>query len=330
MIKRSSLFLLVLVLGALAAGYAYYRQHATRAETLTSFAELDARLSHLNQRTAAEASATVGRIRTNVCYNMNQARDVAVLATSEQIQARTQAVRDTIGSIRKRLLASTDNQAGAPLRHLDKSGAVTEYLQPEAGTGPVGRLSQQLTDYWKFIKKFAPGIPNLTAPIPETPGSRNPDPDKWFGQYYFNDAPVAVALANLSHLEAQVSRFERDALAHQAEKVGFSVIRFTKIGAMAMPESNTVPPGAVYRAKLFMTTSASTCELPRLISANGKAVPVDPFRFGLVELPVSTQRPGDPDTLRARWQGALVIENNGRDTTLRLTVPYLIVKKSAL
>ncbi|RZJ93833.1 MAG: gliding motility protein GldM, partial [Hymenobacter sp.] len=123
----------------------------------------------------------------------------------------------------------------------------------------------------------------------------------------------------------EVLKYEADALQKQAEKVGAKTIVFDKLGAFASAESNTVAAGTKYKAELFLTAAASG--LKQNMTYNGSALAVDPkTNHGKIEF---TARPGSFDAAgnaKASWTGSIRINQNGRDTTFKVTVPYTVTK----
>jgi gliding motility-associated protein GldM len=122
-----------------------------------------------------------------------------------------------------------------------------------------------------------------------------------------------------------VLKYQADALQKQAEKVGAKTIVFDKLGAFASAESNTVAAGTKYKAELFLTAAASG--LKQNMTYNGSPLAVDSkTNHGMIEF---TARPGNFDAsgnAKANWTGSIRINQNGRDTTFKVTVPYTITK----
>ena len=307
----------LLLIGA--GGVAAVAHSRQQAAMWMQFEQLDRSITRHNQEAGRQAANTIRGIGYEVCMNRNQVRDVAVLRQSELILTRTQAAVDSIQRVRRQLLAATDNPVGEALRHPNAAGAVAELLR----NGTVGRLQKQLDSYVGFIKEWVPNAVSPTQPLPRWQKSGR-DND-WFGRFYFDNTSTAAALANLTRFEAILRQYESGALQRQAEKMGSSAVRFDKIGAVAVPEAEVAPPGSMYRASLLL--ASATGIYIQGVRANGQAGTVAPMGDrGLVSFQVPAWQPGQPDTVRAQWQGELIAGGCGRDTTWHLTVPYLIVK----
>lgn len=89
---------------------------------------------------------------------------------------------------------------------------------------------------------------------------------------------------------------------------------------LATAERDIVSPGDNYRARLLVAThSPSDLRMP--MTYNGQPVPIDSNGIGQVRFRAST-RPGP-----ATWTGTIRLNQNGRVTTFRVTVPYRIARR---
>jgi len=295
MSRPERIFTGLLVAALAGAGWTYYWAHARQAATLGRITALENRLMASNQQRAREAKNTAAAISEVVRKNHNQAHDMAVLQQVQQIQDSTQ------------LLLARLHQ----LRQLWQSTA----SQPE-----IDALPAQIDRYVDFIRQFVPEIPPLTKPSAQTATVG------WLGEFDMATEPQPARLAQLTKLEAQIQQEAAEALESQANKVGSECICFDKIAAFAVPTSRTVAPGALYEAQLMLIKAASS--LRPTMSADEQALPVDPAGQGLVRLRVPRLRPGQPDTVRARWHGLVRLRGRTADTVLAVTVPYFIVKSA--
>ncbi|HEX8350182.1 MAG TPA: gliding motility protein GldM, partial [Hymenobacter sp.] len=184
----------------------------------------------------------------------------------------------------------------------------------------------KLNEYSEYIKQFVPEATALALDAKEDKrvtekGQKN----KNFAELNFENTPVVAALATISQKETEVLKYESEALQKQSEKVGAKTIVFDKIGAFASAESNTVAAGTKYKAELFLTASASS--IRPSMTLNGSSLAVDPTNgHGKVEF---TARPGGFDAsgnAKSSWTGTIRFNQNGRDTTFTVKVPYTITK----
>ncbi|RZJ90118.1 MAG: gliding motility protein GldM, partial [Hymenobacter sp.] len=187
-------------------------------------------------------------------------------------------------------------------------------------------MQKRLNDYSTYIKQYVPDAVPLALDAKDdtriTPSSEQKH--KNFAELNFENTPVVAALAVLSQKETEVLKYQADALQAQAAKVGVKNIVFDKLGAFASAESNTVAAGTKYKADLFLTAAATG--LKQNMTYNGSPLTVGPDGHGKVEF---TARPGSFDqagNAKASWTGAIRINQGGRDTTFRVTVPYTVSK----
>jgi hypothetical protein len=189
------------------------------------------------------------------------------------------------------------------------------------GTDEVNQLAAHLDRYAAFIKEYAPSTATLTQPINHLGKADN------FNAFYFKKAPLGGILATFTQLEAQVRRSEIEALMVQSQKFGSGCcFCFDRIGILAVAESNTVAPGALYRAQLLLSQSISDVEFST-VSVNGRALLKDANRQNTVKFRIPLAHPGQPDTVQAQWHGTIRAIAFPGDTTWQLDVPYFIVKQ---
>jgi hypothetical protein len=288
MSRPERIFTGLLVAALAGAGWVYYRAQARQAATLGRITALDSRLAISNTQRAKSAKNTLFFIATTVNKKHNQATDMAVLQQAKEVQSRTQTLLDTLHQLRRSWQAA------------DRTA--------------LQQLPAQLNQYIVFIKNFLPDVPTQLSSA------------SWLSDFDSAAAPKPTALALLTRLETQVRQLEAEALTHQAQKIGMGCdLCSDKIGASAIPTSETVAPGAVYQAQLMLLLSASTRQAQ--FSANGREEPLNPATGqALVQFKVPTARPGQPDTVRAAWHGRVQLPWAVGDTVLETTVPYLIVK----
>ncbi|MGI4870300.1 MAG: hypothetical protein ACRYFX_03870 [Janthinobacterium lividum] len=308
-LTRSHFYLLLLTATVGAAGSVYYQGREREHVALANLVTLEARVAANNRLASQQAAAIVDQLGQSVRRNHNQASDVVVLTQARLIARRTQALTDTLQALRHQLRT----QGGEPLpegrmRH----PAAPVALSLAAGTS----LAHHLAAYSGFVQTF--------LPAPPLPGTA---PAIAFSQLTARPAPLASVLAALTRLEAQVRHYGTAALVRQEEKVGDGScgLCFMKMGAFSVATSATVAPGAEYRAQLFLSANAAGLKLR--MRANGQLLSIDPRTgYSSVRFKIPAPRPGQPDTVRAQWQGEIKAVPNGRDTTWHVTVPYRIVK----
>ena len=229
--------------------------------------------------------------------------------------------------MRSKLLTATENGKGKnEYKNMSAEDKVAITMLGANHKGEAYGLQTTLNDYATYIQKFVPDAQPLALDPKVDPRVTEPEQkNKNFAEFNFENTPVVAALAVLSQKETEVLKYQADALQKQAEKVGAKIVVFDKLGAFAAAESNTVAAGTKYKAELFMTAAASG--LKQNMTYNGSPLTVDPkTNHGVVEF---TARPGSFDAsgnAKATWTGAIRINQGGRDTTFKVTVPYTITK----
>ncbi|GAA3992536.1 gliding motility protein GldM [Hymenobacter antarcticus] len=292
---------------------------------LLKFKFIDDSLLGVNGKTSVAADNTIKSIEAAVVKNQNQARDKAVLQESEEIRSKTKEMTTYLRGLREKLLKATEN-TGPEMTNLSGEDKVAITMLGGKNDGLAYKeLKPKLNEYSAFIRKYVPDAAALALDGKEdTRVTEASQKTKNFAELNFENTPVVAALATISQKETEVLEYEAEALKKQAEKVGAKTIVFDKIGAFASAESNTVAAGTKYKAELFLTASASSIS-PRM-TLNGSPLSVGPDGKGKVEF---TARPGGFDAsgnAKASWTGTIRFQQNGRDTTFQVKVPYTITK----
>ncbi|UOR04438.1 gliding motility protein GldM [Hymenobacter aerilatus] len=294
---------------------------------LLKFKFLDDALFGINQKVEKANGNAVKGIQAQVEKNRNQASDLAVLKQSEEIRERSKAMVAYLNDIRDKLVTATENKKGQnSYNNMDANDKVANTMLGQNKNGLAYPLKGKLNEYANYIKGFVPGATPLALDAKEDPLTAA-DPaqkTKDFAELNFEKTPLVAALAVLSQKEAEVLKYESDALAAQAAKVGGTTIVFDKVGAFASAESNTVAAGTKYKAEMFLTASASG--LKPSMTLNGSPLSVDANGRGKIEF---TATPGGFDAAgnaKKSWSGAIRFKQNGRDTTFKVTVPYTVTK----
>lgn len=296
--RRWQILLLIALVSLVPIAVTYYRLTAQTPAVLEQMQAVDRCLTDNNQQRGRSLTETMYYLEKAVSDNRYQSRDMHVLRLGQGITQRSHSLTDTLQQVRKQLRQAAGESVAGPLQH------PASVIKPDVTQNM--QLIRQLDRYQAFIRSYVPNFEMADA--------------AWLTA---EKPPLAAALARLTDLETQVRLVASEALQYQAAKIGGSC-GFDVIRPMSIDKSFTVAPGAVYEATLFMTHSIDRFKLS--MSANGKPLAMQPNGDGLVEFRVPPLRPGQPDTVRAQWRGAVRVSTFSHDTTWHLTVPYLIVK----
>ena len=291
---------------------------------LLKFKFIDDSLLGVNDKTAVAADGTIKGIQAAVLKNQNQARDKSVLVQSEEIRSKTKELVSYLRGVREQLLKATGNTATDVNNMSGEDKVAITMLGGKQNGIAYATLKPKLNEYAAYMKQFVPDAAPLALDGKEDARVTKDQRTKNFAELNFENTPVVAALATISQKETEILELEAEALRKHAEKVGAKTIVFDKIGAFASAESNTVAAGTKYKAELFLTASASSIS-PRM-TLNGSSLSVGPDGKGKVEF---TARPGGFDAsgnAKSSWTGTIRFNQNGRDTTFIVKVPYTITK----
>ena len=111
---------------------------------------------------------------------------------------------------------------------------------------------------------------------------------KDFSELMFESVPTAGGLASMSQLEGRLLDYEEEALSILSKNVGAKDLSFDKIVPMVLPESQLVAAGAKYKAKMFISASASG--ITPTMKLNGSSLSVDSEGFGKVEFTAKAEK----------------------------------------
>lgn len=273
----------------------YYRQQNRLYVQLEQLKEV---LATENEAVARQVSYTFQEMQAAVAKNHNLPADVAVLRRAEALQNAVRNLRAMLSAC-----ANDLHQAvGTPV-------ASSRLLYPAAPANPLlseshqKALAQQVVAVADTLRRLGPaGSAPLVAPV--------------FG----SDIRVAEALAALTQFDSEVLTRQAQALLHLKKFVGTPVLLANRLQAVASAEANVVAPGDTYRAELFLAAHFGP-ELHMQMACNGRPVAVGPDGVGLVRFRAPL-KPGP-----ATWTGTVRINQNGRDTTFVVRVPYRVVRR---
>jgi hypothetical protein len=291
-------FLLLLAGAAGGAALHYCRQQAQLHQQLGQLTEL---LSTENNQASRDADGTVKGMAAAAEKNRNQPADLLLLRRAHSLQAHVQQLATMLQTGSEQLRRATGNKEALPLQH--PGAAIGTALSAVALHRPT--LARRLAAYADTLRRLAlldPNMPALQAPALEA------------------TTPVAEALADLTRLESEILACQAHALQRLSQRVGTRRGRAHPL-AIATAASNVVAPGATYRAQLGLVDYFSARELNMQLACDGRPVPTGPDGTGLVRFRAPT-RPGP-----ATWTGTIHLNQYGRDTTFRVTIPYRVARR---
>lgn len=292
-----ALFALVLTLLA-SLGY-WYHQQLERLDAQLAYST--AVLKTENEQAARTAYNNLRLIEATVEKNRNQPAEVARLqrakALHRQITNALASLHDCVDAI-YRLAGRTTNNTGlrqpAYRPFTDTASPASQHWQ---------KLGQQLTTCTDSLRQASPAavLPSVTLPQPAAA------------------VTPTQALADLVLAEHQLLAAETAVLLHLDRALTQRKLLFEPL-VLATAERDIVSPGDNYRARLLVAAHGPS-DLRMHMTCNGRPVPIDSNGIGQVRFRTPA-RPGP-----ATWAGTIRLNQNGRDTTFWVTVPYRVARR---
>ncbi len=290
----------ILLLLAGAAGWAalhHYRQQSSLYQQLEQLTEI---LTTENNLASHDAEGTFKAMEAAAVRNRNQPADHRLLRRAESLQALAKQLATMLRTTGDQLRRATGNEGTQPLRHPGATiGAEWREDSPRRRA-----LARHLAAYTDTLRQL--DLLDATRAALQLLALQD-------------DTPVVEALADLTRLESEVLACQTHALQRLSQRVGTRQWLGHPL-AFATAASNVVAPGDTYRAQLGLVDYFSANELKMQLTCNGYPVPIGPAGTGLVRFRAPT-RPGP-----ATWTGTIRLNQNGRDTTFRVTVPYRVAR----
>jgi gliding motility-associated protein GldM len=297
---------------------------------LLKFQFLDDSLMEVNKKTLADNSEVVTNIKSKVSEGGNREKDKAVLESANAVRQQTTELVNYIRDTRTMLVQKAGGRSEEDNSYANPSAedlvAINMIGAASAKNGAAYELKERLNNYAKFMRQYNPTMPeNLAMDGKDDPvaskdrNQRNKD----FAQLNFEATPLVAALATLSQKEAEVLKYEADALQNLAQRVGADIIKFEKIFAMARAESKTVAAGTKYRAEMFI--AASSDAITPTMTFNGKPIKVENGQ-GIVEFTAAANNYDADGNSKQTWKGQVIIDKGGEKETLDVTQEYIVAK----
>jgi len=288
---------------------------------LDKFKFLDDVLTNQKAKTIQKNQDVIQGIKQQVEKEGNRPNDIQVLEKAKKVRETTQKLIEYTEKLRKEIV---DLSGGK-----DENGV----LVGAKNTDEIADLMirQKKGDEWKkAINEYCSYLSKETGfefhPL-ALDGKEDPyfkkDPKqkhKDFSQILFESTPTIAGMASISQLENQILNYESQALEQLANKVGAGTVRFDKIVPMVLPESKVVAAGATYKAKMFISASASGVK--PTMKFDGKPINVDSQGFGEFSF-TATGGSYDKD---GQVEKTFLAEISIGDTTFREKIPYIVAK----
>jgi gliding motility-associated protein GldM len=258
----------------------------------------------------------------------NKGADKKVLEDATLVRNKTAEVVTYLNGVRDNLIKKSGgmNPDGSYKDPSAEDLVAIEMIGANPGKGEAYKMKTKLNEYANFMRAFNPKIPQLAVDAKDDPIAKRDEAQKSkdFAQLNFEATPLTAALAVLAQKESEILKYEAEALATLASKVGAqTTIRFDKILAMARAESQTVAAGTKYKADLFLAASSSA--LKPTMTYQGRPIKVD-NNIGKIEFTAQAGAYNKEGISEQTWTGQIRFNNNGRDTTFTVKEKYYVAK----
>jgi gliding motility-associated protein GldM len=298
---------------------------------MEKFKFLDDSLKLANTAADAGNDKFERNIEKVVTENGNKPKDVAVLKQAQAVRKEAMEIKKYIDDVRQMLIDTTGGYEDGDKTKMYK-GAKEETLVEVVMIGSEGSKKGKGYELQKEINAFCADLskvtgdkyPNLALDAKEDRRVTSEEQKrKDFAELNFGQTPMVAAMAVLSNMEAEVLKYESEALGKLASEIGADEIKFDEIYAMYKADSRVVAAGTKYHAELFLTASSST--LKPTVKVNGSEIKVE-GHAGIYEI---TAQPGNYDkdgNSKRTFKGEVTIKNKGKDTTFTIDGEYIVAK----
>ncbi|MEM9895861.1 MAG: gliding motility protein GldM [Bacteroidota bacterium] len=313
---------------------------------LDKFAFINASLERANAETSERNSRMIQGMKDAVKDKGDRAEDLAVVASAEEIRAKTLELFAKMEEYKEIFIDITGSYENPEVRDrrfingktdYDKVG---HYMMPEeeGGEGHGAQLKELLNSYASDLKATVEArgakedviaqFHKLAKDAEEDDyysKDENQKGKKW-STLAFDGSPTHAGLATLSEFQANVLGYETMALDFLVSQVGLKDITFDEIRPVVMPESRYVAAGTKYKAEMFIAASASGLNDKLVMTYNNNKIPVA-NGVGTVEF---TATPGKYDAegnAKKSFEAAITVpQGGGTDTTFTSTIDYYVVR----
>lgn len=300
---------------------------------IQKFKFLDDSLQHAVTESDKRNVHSVESIKASIEKNGNNPKDIPWLDKANQVRKESKVIVDEINKLREEMIAVTGGREDGSYKGAkEEDGVAIMMLGPEGSKkGKAYALKSNLNTFVDNLRKIDPSMSDLEYLALD--GKEDPmfmkdkeQKGKDFAQLNFAQTPMVAALAVLSTKQAQVLKYEAEALNYFSSKVGASQLKFDNIKAMIKPDAKTIAAGTKYAAELFIAASSSSVK-PTMTSTAG-AVKVDPATgVGKIEFTATGGTYDKEGQMKKSWEGRITIPSpSGGDTTFVVKEEYIVVK----
>jgi gliding motility-associated protein GldM len=266
--------------------------------------------------------ATVKSIAATVSEKGNRDEDVAVLATATQVREKTKEVLQYVDEIKKEIVTETggrDEETNMLVGAKNMETLANLMINQGKGKELKAKLDEHTTWLSGIVGQEFESLAK-DGKDDEFYSQKIGQKNKNFSQIMFEMVPTAGGLASLSQLEGRLLDYEAEALTILSNQVGAKDLAFDVIVPMVLPESQLVAAGAKYKAKMFISASASG--ITPSMKLNGNPIPVDAEGFGEVEFTARADKYDENGQQRKSFTAEIEISGE----TYKEQIPYIVAR----
>lgn len=278
-------------------------------------------------------------IEKAVVDNGNKPSDKLVLEKANEVTKEAHAIKVYIEGIRQEIITKTGGlEEDGSWKGAKEETAVEVFMIGSEGSkkGKGYELQKKINGFCDYLNslKLTEGegpsakvklFKNIAMDAKEDSRITSKEQKgKDFAELNFGQTPMCASMAVMSVIEAEVLKYETDALNLLATKLGATDIKFDQVFAMYRADSRVVAAGTKYNAELFLAASSSA--LKPKISVDGKPLEMSKEGRGLLEF-TATGGSYDKDGLvKKSWNGVIAFKNRGQDTTFVVKGEYVVAQ----
>lgn len=288
---------------------------------LERFELINGTLEHQIENNGKRNGSTVKSIAATVEEKGNREDDLKVLDKAQEVRERTNNIITYMNQLKSEIIeysGGTDEE-GKLVGARDMDKIATYMIRQNRGDS----LKNRVDNYTKWLSGFVgKEFPSVALDGKEDPyWSKIPNQrSKNFSQLMFESVPTAGGLASLSQLEGRLLDYEEEALTILSQNVGAKDLSFDKVVPMVLPESQLVAAGAKYKAKMFISASASG--ITPTMKLNGSSIPVDSEGFGKVEFTAKAEKYDRNGQQKKSFTAEIAIG----DQTFKEQISYIVAR----
>lgn len=306
------------------------------------FVFLNQSLEHSLDGAEMASTNALKALREKVDKEGGTADGLALVKRAEALKQRTAKLTGYIDQIKNKLIEEAgggiDKKTGSVKNPKEETKVETYMIGgEETRSGEAYKLEKELNAYVEYLYDEFKDLKDVKKPanmeneglFPSLAISNENNPlykndavqrNKDFAQANFGQTPVVAALAVLTQKQNEIIRYEQEVLKRLGIKDIGWLPQVKQLIAVASADANTIAAGENYKAKMYLTAAAANTDIRMFV--NGNPVRIEDG-FGLVDIP--TQTAGEKE-----WTGEIRFKVRGKDTTLRFTQRYNVVKPTLL